>query len=230
MRMIRGSVMAVALLASAPAAVRAQVYVGSGDAPRGGSFEVAGGGAFASGFEMGSETATLTRSTAGNRFDLFTTDSRVGGFPGAFARVGVYFTPAISIEGGIRYAQPKVSVRLSGDAESATDETATETATHYIFDGSVLVHLNGISFAGGRGVPFVSGGGGYLRELHEKNELVETGSEFHATAGLKYWLGRGGHRFGLRVEAGFSAREKGLDNEGERRTLPLILGGLSYLF
>ena len=229
MTTLRVGLMAVALLASAPAVVWAQIYIG-GDAPRRGSIEVSGGGAFASGFEMGSETATLTRSTSGDRFDLFTSESRVSVFPGAFARLGLYINRGISVEGGIRYARPKLSVRLSGDAESATDETATEIATHYLFDGSVLFHLNAISFAGGRGVPFISGGGGYLRELHEKNELVETGSEYHATAGLKYWLGQGDHRFGLRVEAGFSARQKGLDNEGERRTRPMIQGGLSYLF
>ena len=80
---------------------------------------------------------------------------------------------------------------LSGDAESAADVTATETASHYVFGGSVLFDLRGASFAGGRGVPFVSGGAGYLRELHEGNLLVETGIEYHATAGLKYWFGSG---------------------------------------
>ena len=77
-------------------------------------------------------------------------------------------------------------------------------------------------------MPFVSGGGGCIPELHEKHELVETGQEFHGTAGLKCWLGRGDHRFGLRFEAGFSARKNGFDNEGERRTKPIVLGGVSY--
>lgn len=227
--MARASLLAgLVMILTAPAA-SAQIYIRR-DAPRSGSIEVAGGGVFVSGFDMGSETATLTRSTPDARFDLFTTESRVDGFPGLFARVGLYITPGISIEGGVRYAKPKLSIRLSGDAESAPNETATETVSHYLFDGSVLFHLNGISFAGGRGMPFVSGGGGYLRELHEKDELVETGSEYHGTAGVRYWFGRGYHRLGLRVEAGFSVREKGLDTGGERRTLPIVLGGLSYLF
>ena len=214
---------------TAPAAW-AQVYIRSGDSPRPGSFEVAGGGAFVSGFDMGRRTATLTRSTSDTRFDLFTTESRVDGFPSLFARAGMYVTRTVSIEAGVRFSQPKLSTRLSGDAESARNETATETATHYVFDGSVLCHLKGISFAGGRGMPFVSGGGGYLRELHDKNEFVETGREYHGTAGLKYWFGRGKHRAGLRFEAGLSAREKGFDGEGDRRMLPIVLGGLSYLF
>ena len=75
-----------------------------------------------------------------------------------------------------------------------------------------------------------SGGAGYLRELHEGNQLVETGVEYHATAGLKYWLGSGEHRFGLRFEAGLSAREGGLDNEDGRRVQPMVAAGLSYLF
>jgi hypothetical protein len=205
------------------------VYVG-GDAPHGGSIEASGGGSFVRGFDMGSRTAQLTRSTPTERFDLFSTESDVSAFSGAYARLGYYLTRAISVEGGLRFAKPRLSTRLSGDAESAPNETATETAAHYVFDGSVLFHLTSLSFAGGRGLPFVSGGAGYLRELHEGNSLVETGREYHATVGLKYWLGSGDHRFGLRVEGGLSARERGFDDSDARRTLPLALAGLSYLF
>ena len=230
MRALGTALLAAALLALRAADSSAQVYVGGGGTPHGGSIELSGGGAFVSGFDMGSQTATLTRSTSDTRFDLFTSDSRVDGFPGLFARAGLYITRAISIEGGVRYARPKLAVRLTGDAESAPNETATETATHYVFDGTVLFHFTGLSFGGGRGMPFVAGGGGYLRELHEKNEVVETGSEYHVTGGLKYWFGDGDRRFGLRVEAGVSVREKGFDNGDERRALPMVLGGVSYLF
>ena len=217
----------VLLIASAASA---QVYTGGGNAPRFGSFELAGGGAFAPGFDLGSQTASLTRSTSDSRFELFTTESRVNGFPGLFARAGMYLSRTISIEGGVRYSRPKFSTRLTGDAESAPNETATETLTHYVFDGSVLFYINALTFAEGRGVPFVSGGAGYLRELHEKRELVETGREYHGTAGLKYWVGRGARRWGLRFEAGLSARERGFDPDGDRRTLPIVLGAVSYLF
>ena len=37
------------------------------------------------------------------------------------------------------------------------------------------MHLTGLTLPAGKGVPFVLGGGGYIRELHEKNEVVETG-------------------------------------------------------
>ena len=68
--------------------------------------------------------------------------------------------------------------------------TADETITRYVADGSVLFHLTHLSFAGGRAVPFISGGAGYIRELHDSNELVETGHEFHAGAGLQYGSAR----------------------------------------
>ena len=219
-----------AALALTPSLAAAQIYVG-GDRPDRGSIEISGGGSWAPGFDMGERQAELTRSgSSGERFDLFSTESRVSGFPGVHARLGFYLSRSISIEGGARFAKPELTVRLSGDAESAADETASETASHYIFDGSLLYHFIGASFAGGRGVPFVSGGGGYIRELHQGNEVVETGTEYHATAGFKYWLGSGRRRLGLRAEVGFTAREKGFDNEEGRRTGPLALGGVSFLF
>lgn len=206
----------------------AQIYVGR-ERPRRGTVEVGGGGMWASGFETGSRTAELTRGTQADGFDLFTAEGDVNGFPGAHARLGFYLTNTVSIEGGVRYARPRLAYRLSGDAESAADETAVENINHYVFDGSVLVHLKNAAFGGGRGVPFLSGGAGYVRELHEGNALVETGNEIHATAGIKYWYGTR-RRLGLRVEAGLSSREKGFDRGEGRRTLPVVLAGLTALF
>ena len=210
-------------------AAEAQIFIGR-DAPRRGSIELSGGGAFAPGFELGSLTAELTRSTPTDKFDLFTIDSEVSGFPSVFARLGYYLSDSVSIEGGVRYARPIMSIRLSGDAESAADETAEETLSHYVFDGSVVWHLRNLTFASGNGIPYIAGGAGYLRELHQGNQFVETGQEYHAVGGVNYWLGSGAHRFGLRFEGGLSARKKGFDSEDKVRTLPVVFGGLSYLF
>jgi hypothetical protein len=212
-----------------PAIAGAQVYVG-GDAPRRGSFEAAGGAMFAPGFDMGSVTAELTRSTPTETFDLFTSDSEVSEFPGAFVRLGYYLAESVSVEGGFRYARPTLSVRLSGDAEATPDVTADETVSHYLFEGSVLWHLRNLSFASGSAIPYLSGGGGYLRELHEGNQLVETGQEYHALAGLNFWLGSGRHRFGLKLEGGMSARKKGFDSDDSLRMQPIVFAGVSYLF
>jgi hypothetical protein len=219
----------VLAVACAPSVAAAQGYP-RGPAPRRGSIEVGGGVSFSPGFDMGSRTADLTTSSRTTRFDLFTTESRVGDFIGVNGRIGYYFSRSVSVEANVRFARPELSVDLSGDAESAADATATETASHYVFGGAVLFDLHAAAFAGGRGVPFVSGGAGYLRELHEDNLLVETGTQYHATAGLKYWFGTRGNRFGLRVEGGVSLREKGFDDEDGRRVQPLVAAGLSYAF
>ena len=228
MRGLRLALMVTVSLATA-AAADAQIYVGS-DRPSRGTVEAGGGGVWSPGFDQGSTTVELTRSgQQADGYDLFTTDGEVDGFQGLHARVGVYVTSAISVEAGFRFAKPTLSYQLAGDAESAADETATETLSHYLFDGSVLFHLTNASFADGRGVPFVSGGGGYIRELHEGNELVETGSEFHATVGVKYWFGSS-RSVGLRAEGGVSIRQDGFDRQEDRRTLPLVLVGASFLF
>jgi hypothetical protein len=214
-------------LAGCASLAQAQTYLRR-DSPRGGSIELSGGASFSPGFDLTTVQAELTRSTQADGLDLFQTDGEVSGFPGLYARVGVYLSRAIAVEGGLRFAKPDIRYRLSDDFESADDETAVETTSHYVFDGSVLFHL--ASLSGGRVMPFVSAGGGYIRELHENNELVETGNEFHATAGIKYWFGTGRGRFGLRAEFGVSSRQKGFEGTEERRTLPIALGGISYLF
>ena len=218
----------VAALCLTPVA-EAQVYLGR-DAPRRGMFELSGGGMFTSGFDLGDLTAELTRSSPTEKFDLFSSEATVAGFPGAFTRIGFYLSDSVSIEGGMRYARPVLSVRLSGDAESAPNVTAEETLSHYLFEGSLVWHLRHLSFASGRAIPYVAGGGGYLRDLHEGNQLVETGQEYHALGGLKYWFGSHARRFGLRVEGGVSSRKKGFDTADEPRTLPVAFAGLSYLF
>jgi hypothetical protein len=136
----------------------------------------------------------------------------------------------VSVEGGLRYSKPVLDIRISGDAEDAPDVTAEETLNRYVVDGSVLWHLTQLSFAGGRGVPFLSGGVGYLRELHENDELVETGTEYHAGGGVTIWFGTSRRRWGIRGDAGFSIRDGGFDFEEGRRTMPIASGSVVYRF
>ena len=91
--------------------------------------------------------------------------------------------------------------------------------------GSLLYH-----FGEGRVVPFVSGGGGYLRQLDEDNADVLTGNELHAGGGLKVWFGTGANRLGLRLDAQASSRSKSAGFEQKRRILPVLGAGLIYLF
>jgi hypothetical protein len=161
---------------------------------------------------------------------LFQTSSRIESAPGLQGRFGVYLAPTISVEGGGSFSRPDLAVRLTGDAESAPDVTATEKLTRFVADGSVLFHMVGASFGGGRGVPFAIAGAGYLRDLHEKNEVAETGHEFHFGGGLHYWFGEGKHRVGLRGEFTVSRRNGGADATDTTRTIPTVAGSIAYLF
>jgi hypothetical protein len=227
---------ALALLASfillcsvTPAA--AQVWIG-GSRPTAGSVEFSGGVVYAQGYDLGSSTASLTRNptTGSSPFDLFSARAEVDPTPGVQAKLGVYLSRGVSIEGGVQYSRPVLGISVSGDAEGADAITATETITRYVFDGALVIHLLPMSFAGGRGVPFVTGGGGYVRELHEGNELAETGRQYHAGAGVKLWFGERRRRVGVRGEVGVALREGGSDFSDGRRTVPTVGASLLYLF
>jgi hypothetical protein len=221
----------VIVSAAFPGAAVAQVYVGH-DIPRGGSVEISGGVGWTAGYDLGSVSAEETRNTGTGTgpFVLFGTDSTIDASAGLQGHIGVYLSRSLSIEGGVLAARPKLSTRLTGDADSAPDITADETLTRVIIDGSVLFHFTGASFGAGRGVPFVFGGGGYLRDAHEKNEVIDTGHEYHAGAGLHYWTGQGKHRLGVRVDGGVSWRTGGADFSGTTRAVPTVTGSVAYLF
>jgi len=229
---------ACALLAwlACPVLAWAQLYKGhygfGRDVPHAGSLEISGGAVWSGGFDQGSVSAEETRNstTDTSPFVLFTATTRTKPVIGAQGRFGVYVAKALSVEAGVEYGRPTVEIRLGDDAESAADVTATETLTRLVADGSAVLHLTGLSFAGGRGVPFVRGGAGYVRELHEKNEVVERGSEYHAGAGLKLWFGEGMHRAGLRFDGGVAFRKGGADIADKRRTVPTAGVSLMYLF
>ena len=226
----RVAAFAVAVLLSA-STVSAQVYLGS-PAPRSGSVEIGGGVLWIGGVDLGERTAELSRNSdpAAGPFDLFSAESQLKAAAGFQARLGYYLSPNVSVEGGLRIAKPVLSIGLSGDAESAADETAEETLNQYIFDGSLVLHMTGISFAGGNGIPFVFGGAGYVRELHQGNELIETGTEFHGGAGVNIWFGSGQRRLGLRGDLMISSRKGGFDFEEKRRVVPVASASLVYLF
>jgi hypothetical protein len=221
----------IAAWCGVPASASAQIYIGQ-DIPHSGNFEISGGGAWSPGYDLASAQAVETRNpgTGTGPFVLFQSDSRIESAPGLQARFGVYVARSVSVEGGVLFSRPDLSTRLTGDAESAPEITATESLTRFVFDGSVLFHLTGVSFGGGRGLPFLLGGAGYLRDLHEKNEVADTGHEFHFGGGLHYWFGQGKHRVGIRTDFSVSRRSGGADAIDTTRTVPTVAGSVAYLF
>jgi hypothetical protein len=220
------STLAFAAGVAAPATAQS---AGAAALPRPGTWELSGGGVLTGGYGLGERAAELTPNTGSASFEQFTTDNRVRQALGVQARIGFIVTPALAVEGGFRFTRPVYEVRVSDDTEGAADTTIEETLSQYVFDGSVVWLLERAAFAGGRAVPFVFGGAGYLRELHEQDALVEDGLEYHAGGGLKWWFGQG-RRVGVRGEAGISIRDGGFDFADGPRVVPTVGGSLIYTF
>jgi hypothetical protein len=221
---------AVLLSASAASAQGRRPFVYR-DTPHAGSFEMSGGIAWLGGFTGPTSTAELTRNgESSGGFDLFTADAEMKARPGAVGRITVFVSNRVAIEGGVRFSQPVVTYRLSGDAEEASDTTAEETLNRYVFTGSLVVHLRGMR-PGVAAVPFLAVGAGYVRDLHQGNELLETGTEFHGLVGFKYWFNSTSpSKFGLRGEAGVSMTDGGFDFSDKSRVVPIVSASLVYLF
>jgi hypothetical protein len=217
----RGRTIAAALaLLMLPAAAGAQARPGKG------SVEVSGGIAYVGGYSFDERTAeqTANSGSTGAPFDFFTTDSEIKPVVGYRARLGFFLSSSLSVEGGLRFAKPVYQVRITDDFENAPDSTAEEDLSQYLFDGSLVYHFG----SGSRAAPFVYGGAGYLRELHEGEALVEEGVEYHAGGGIKVWLGSG--RFAIRGDVGVSFRDGGFDLEDKSRVVPEAGASLVWVF
>ena len=209
------------------ATCEAQVFVGR-EVPRKGSVELSGGGVYQGGKDLSNQPATLTRnpSTGSGPLELFQADSSIEPAFGGQFKIGYYFSRAIAIEGGVQYSRPSLEVSLSDDFENAPAIVASESVTSYLFTGSLLYH-----FGSGPGMkPFVLGGAGHVRDLHEGDEFIETGIEYHVGGGIKSWFGRGRRKFGYRLEALLSMRDGGVGTDDDWRTVPTAAFSLAYVF
>lgn len=223
--MIRASFTTLAIVLGGVWTAAAQPYLGSG-APAAGSIEIGGSAVWTGSYDAGDRSAFLSPNGASSPpLTLFVTSSEVRSSAGAEARLGVYLSSRLAVEGRFQFARPLLVTRITDDFENADPTTASERVSSYLVGGTLLFH-----FGDGAFVPFVSGGGSYLRQLHENNAVVLTGSEIHAGGGLKYWFGSARHRFGLRLDAEASSRSKSVGFEDTRRVLPVLAAGLTYRF
>jgi hypothetical protein len=218
--------MLAAAIALAPGYAAAQPYPG-GTAPHFGTIEIGGGAVWTGGYDAGSGSAmeSSNSTTGAPAVTLFTSRARVPAVTGIAARAAVYLGSRVSAEGAFQFSRPTLRVSLGEDFENAADEEAVGGLSSYLFGGSLVYH-----FGSGQVVPFVLGGGGYLRQLDEDNAQVLSGNEVHAGGGVKMWFGSGARALGLRVDAQVSARSKSAGFEEKRRVLPVLGAGLTYRF
>ena len=187
---------------------------------------VIGGVTWSGSYPIGSNTAILRTSAVGANpppFTLFRSASTVESIAGFEGRVGFMLTTNLAVELGGAFARPRVSTAISADPEVASQVLEGEELQQFVFDSGAVWQLP-FGF-GRRARPFVSGGAGYLRQLHQGRTLVETGQIYYAGGGLRYWM-RGGdgikRSLGLRADARATWRKDGIDFDNRTRTFPTV--------
>jgi hypothetical protein len=112
---------------------------------------------------------------------------------------------------------------ISRDAESTSQEYEGASLHQYVFDGAVMWRLR--MERSPRVTPFVVGGAGYLRQLHEERTLVESGQLYYAGGGARFWL-RGSatssRSLGLRTDVRVNIRRRGIDFDNAVRVYPTV--------
>lgn len=188
---------------------------------------LSGGLVWTGGYDIGDATAELRGNTVGSNappFTLFRAESSVDATAGMEGRVGYVIARDLMVDVGVSYQRPGLTAKLSSDDEAAAVALDAERLSQYIVDVGVLWQLPGRGI-GSRMRPFVTGGGGYLRQLYDERTVVETGSVYYAGAGLRYWL-RGGdgqrRSIGLRADGRAMWRRGGVDFENEVRVIPVL--------
>ena len=177
-----------------------------------GRLEVSLGALWFGQLALGSNDANETTPTGGN-LKIFSTSTDLGSVAGLEARVGVRLLPSLEAEAEASYGTPQLKVTITGDIENAPDVTATESVQQFTIGGGVVWYLP-VHPASVRLVPFVSGGVGHLRQIHEERTSLETGLYYHVGGGVKWLLfarPRGlVNAMGLRVDARAVVRTKGV--------------------
>jgi len=209
-----------ALLASVSTAA-AQANRAPARPPR---FMVSAGLLLNGGYDLGDRAAQLRGNGVSNPapFTLFHADGAMDRTAGLDGRFAYALTRAVSLEVGGSWSKPHVNVTVTQDTESTGTTLVAETVSQYTVDIGGLFWL--FSRQGTRLRPYVLGGGGYLRQLHENQLVVETGHTIFGGGGVEYAFRAParGRRLGVRGEARLVHRVGGIDFEDKSRSHPSL--------
>jgi hypothetical protein len=162
---------------------------------------------------------------------LFDTDVAVQPGPAAEIRIGWRLAGRVFAEATGGLGLNDVRVRVTDDIEQAADVTVASRLTQITIEGGALVEVARLGGPGGEIVPFVTGGGGYLRQVHEGRVLIETGRTIHGGAGVK-WRAKVATPRGLlqrlivRGDVRVVSRSGGADIEDARRNYITVSAGI----
>jgi hypothetical protein len=172
---------------------------------------------------LGSANATETTPT-GSPAQIFTTSSELAGVFGLEGRFAVRLLASLEAEVQGSYGAPELRVAIAGDTEGASSVTAVETVQQFTIGGGVVWYVP--ARAESRLVPFVTGGVGQLRQMHQDRVQLDTGWYVQLGGGVKYFLFSRPSGFvnalGVRVDVRALVRGKGVAFDEGGHTSPAV--------
>jgi hypothetical protein len=195
-----------------------------------GRLEVSLGGLWFGQLALGSNDANETTPTGGN-LKIFTTSTDLASVTAVEARVSVRLLQSLEAEVEASYGRPQLKVTISSDIENAPEVTAAESLQQFTI-GVGMVWYVPFHKASSRLAPFVFGGAGQLRQVHEERTVLETGQYYQVGGGVKWLLFTRPRGLvdagGLRVDARAVVRTKGVAFD-EGAHLSPALGASAFL-
>ena len=190
-------------------------------------------GSWWDGYDLGQRRAAITgpQTPTGSPVTLFDADVAIRPGPGAELRLGWRVFNGVYAEATGGVGMNTLEAHVHDDIEHAPAMTASSSLTQITIEGGALIELPTWRLSNGNLVPFVAGGGGYLRQVHEDRVLVETGQTLYAGGGVKWQSAvvkpqRFVQRLLLRGDLRFVTRTGGVDVEDVRRHYITVSGGM----
>ena len=151
------------------------------------------------------------KDPTGAPYRLFALESQLENAFGVQLYVSPRLTRSLRLELAGRYAAPHLTASATKDVENAADTVIEETIMQLSMDAALLYEFGSDLPTRGT-VPFVFGGAGFSRELHDEHTLVETGQAYFGGAGVKGFFMRGRVRrsIGLRFDGRVVIRMNGV--------------------
>ncbi|MGE0702938.1 MAG: hypothetical protein AB7F99_04905 [Vicinamibacterales bacterium] len=203
------------------------------DAPRD-RFGVAVGGRWIGPASLGRTDATLT-TPSGGTVTLFSTNTELESVSSVEARAGVRIWRGMHVEATAAIGFARLVTRIDDDFEGTADNDVSESIRQLTLGAALLAELGGRPF-GGRLVPFITAGGGYVKQLHGGRSLVNAGHTYHGGFGVNYlfrsgtgWTGRQ-TAVGLRFDGRADVRAGGIVLDEQTHTAFSVGALLFYRF
>jgi hypothetical protein len=203
-----------------------------------GRLEISGSAGVSAGHHLDTEPATETGNgvPSGSPVTLFQTDTSFERGTLFEGRVSWRFSRAFAAEGTFSVTRTHLRTEIKNDSEEAAPTTATSPLNQYTGEGGLVWQPPRLRFHRGRARIFITGGGGYLRQLHDDATLVETGASAYAGGGLKYRLHEATKKaalkaLGIRVDGRVNMLRGGFDVvENAWHSYPSLSAGIFVCF